>query len=316
MHHQCTKRKPIAEGMPLECNASKIFSFSILDYQSVVVTQTTKTEEKMAYIQERKTEDGKVHYRVQVRLKGFPTTCATFERKTDAKLWVQQTEAAMREGRHFKTTEAKKHTLADLIDRYIEQILPSKPKNAAATKAHLLWWKKQMGHCLLADLTPALIAEQRDILLKGITFKGSIRSPSTCVRYLSSLSTSISYGRNELGWLEDSPMQKVRKPKEPRGRTRFLDDDERARLLAACKESTNPYLYIVFVIAISTGLRLGELMTLRWESNIDLFNERIILHETKNGERRVVPLRGHALDLLKIYSSKNKRNFGLLLGER
>ncbi len=39
----------------------------------------------MAYIQERKTDDGKTHYRVQVRLKGYPPASATFERKTDAK---------------------------------------------------------------------------------------------------------------------------------------------------------------------------------------------------------------------------------------
>ena len=55
----------------------------------------------MAYIQERETDDGKTHYRVQIRLKGYPVTSATFERKTDAKLWAQQTEAAMREGTSF-----------------------------------------------------------------------------------------------------------------------------------------------------------------------------------------------------------------------
>lgn len=61
----------------------------------------------MAYIQERETEEGKTHYRVQVRLKGYPTETATFERRTDAKLWTQKTESAMREGRHFKIAEAK-----------------------------------------------------------------------------------------------------------------------------------------------------------------------------------------------------------------
>lgn len=54
---------------------------------------------------------------------------ATFERKMDAKKWAQQTEAAIREGRHFKTSEAKRHTLAGLIERYIRDILPSKPKS-------------------------------------------------------------------------------------------------------------------------------------------------------------------------------------------
>ena len=120
----------------------------------------------MAYIQERKTDDGKTHYRVQIRLRGHPTTTATFERKTDAKLGAQQTESAIREGRHFKTAEAKKHTLGELIDRYIESVIPTKPKTAASTIAQLQWWKSQIGHCLLSDLTPAIIAEQRDILLK------------------------------------------------------------------------------------------------------------------------------------------------------
>jgi hypothetical protein len=93
----------------------------------------------MAYIQERKTEDGKTHFRVQIRLKGYPVTSATFDRKTDAKLWAQQTEAAMREGRHFKTSETKKHSLVELIDRYIKSVVPTKPRNAKVTTAQLLW---------------------------------------------------------------------------------------------------------------------------------------------------------------------------------
>lgn len=106
-------------------------------------------------------------------------------------------------------------------------------------------------------------------------------------------------------------MRKVTKPKESRGRVRFLDDRERSALLKACKESSNPYLYIVVVIALSCGLRQGELMSLQWE-NIDLFKGRIVLHETKNGERRVVPLRGHALELLQSYALTKQQDFGLL----
>lgn len=265
----------------------------------------------MAYIQERKTDDGKTHYRVQIRLRGHPTTSATFERKTDAKLWAQQTESAMRDGRHFKTAEAKKHTLGELVDRYIQNVIPTKPKNAKAVTAQLQWWKNQIGHCLLSDLTPAIIAEQRDKLLKGITFKGTIRSPSTVVRYLAALSHALTIGTKEWGWLEDSPIRKVTKPKEPRGRVRFLDDQERTTLLKACQESNNPYLYIAFVLSLSVGLRQGELMNLRLE-DIDLFKERITLHQTKNGERRVVPLRGLALELLQKYIVGRQQKIGLL----
>ena len=80
----------------------------------------------MANIEKRTSNDGKTSYRVKIRLKGFPSQSATFERITDAKKWVQQTESAIREGRHFKTTEAKRHTLAELIDRYMKSVLPTK----------------------------------------------------------------------------------------------------------------------------------------------------------------------------------------------
>ena len=51
----------------------------------------------MAYIEERKTKDGKTHSRVLIRLKGYPKASATFDRITDAKKWAQKTEVAMRE---------------------------------------------------------------------------------------------------------------------------------------------------------------------------------------------------------------------------
>lgn len=259
----------------------------------------------MAYIQERKTDDGKLHYRVQIRLKGFPTQCATFERKTDAKKWAQQTEAAIREGRHFKFVESKKHTLGKLIDRYIRDILPTKPKSQKKQTAQLTWWKEQLGHKLLSDITPALIAEYRDKLASENTYRGGLRSPATVVRYLAALSHAMTIAVNEWGWLDDSPLRKVTKPKEPRGRVRFLSGEERESLLIACKESQNPYLFTVVVMALATGMRHGEIIKLRW-TDVDFERGRIVLHETKNGERRVVPLVGHAMEMLKGHQLNGK----------
>ena len=266
---------------------------------------------EMAHIEERNGDDGKTKYRVQIRLRGFPQQTATFDRKTDAKRWAQKTEAAMKEGRYFKTTAAKKRTLGDLIDRYIAEILPRKPKNAHNVEAQLRWWKQTIGHCVLVDVTPAIIGEHRDHLLAGKTPKGNIRSPSTVVRYLSALSHTFTVAIKEWGWLEDNPLRKVCKPQQPRGRVRFLDDDERARLLEACKTSTNPYIYIAVVLGLAIGMRQGEMMNLRW-ADVDFKKEKITLHETKNGEIRVVPLTGHAHAILKELMSKRSSESDLV----
>lgn len=69
----------------------------------------------MKGIQERKTKDGQTHYRVQIRIKGHPIVRATFKRKTDAQRWKQMTECSIREGKYFKTAEAKKHTLRRVL---------------------------------------------------------------------------------------------------------------------------------------------------------------------------------------------------------
>lgn len=251
----------------------------------------------MATIQERKNNAGKINYRVQVRLKGFPTQTATFDRKTDAKKWAQATEAAIREGRHFKTTEAKKHTLADLVDRYIKDVLPLKPKSLKKQSAQLNWWKQRIGSYSLADITPALIAEQRDFLLSEVTLRGAKRSPATTNRYLAALSHAFTIALKEWGWLENNPMGRITKPKEPRGRVRFLSDAERDALLEAAKNSKCEALYLIVVLCLSTGARKMEIVGLKW-ANVDFDRRMIVLHDTKNGERRVLPLSGLALDLL------------------
>jgi integrase len=124
------------------------------------------------------------------------------------------------------------------------------------------------------------------------------RSPPTVNRYLAALSHACGVAVKEWGWLEENPLRKVSKLKESRGRTRFLLDDERAQLLKACQQSDNAYLYPIVVIALSTGMRKSEILNLKWQ-DIDLDKGAIILHETKNGERRRVPLQHIALENIK-----------------
>jgi integrase len=186
----------------------------------------------MATITKRMDSTGNPRYQVKVRLRGHPAQTETFNRLTDAKKWATQTEAAIRERRHFKTVEAEKHSVRDLCQRYISDVLPTKPKSKAKQTAQLNWWADQIGDYTLADCTPALIAQTRDKLARQPTHRGEATSPATVVRYLAALSHAFTVAVKEWGWIEDNPALKVTKPKEPRGRVRFLSDDERDRLLA------------------------------------------------------------------------------------
>lgn len=266
----------------------------------------------MAAIEKRTSKEGEISFRVKVRLKGYPTQTATFERLTDAKKWVQDTESSIREGRHFKTSEAKKHTVKELIDRYTRDILPQKPKSLSDQQTQLNWWKANIGSFLLSDVTPALIIENRNKLLSEPSGRGGIkRTNSTANRYCAALSHGLTTAFKEWGWMQENPMLRIKKLPEPRGRVRFLNDEEREKLLQACKESQSPFLYILVVLAISTGARKMEIMSLRWK-DIDLNRGMIILHDTKNGDRRSLPLVGISKDLMKAHHKNRNQNTDLV----
>jgi integrase len=256
----------------------------------------------MATIRERKTKDGPL-YQVQVRLKGHPPVNGSFKRKTDANRWAQETEVAIREGRYFKTTQGRKRTLEELINRYLQDCLANRGRDQATVGPQLEWWKQTLGKYVLSDITPMMLAEQRDRLLKEpMSNKGHPKphrlSNATVLRYLASLSVCFTYGIRDLGWIEQNPVEDVTKPKLPRGRVRFLSPEERVKLLAACQTDVNKALYPVVIIAVSTGARLSEITNLTWK-DIDFRRNTMVLEETKNGDRRCVPLPRHVIQLLK-----------------
>jgi hypothetical protein len=78
----------------------------------------------MATIEKRRAKDGSLSYRVKIRAKGVRHESATFRRLTDARKYVQQTEAQIAEGRYFPLAEARRHTVGDAIERYVAHVLP------------------------------------------------------------------------------------------------------------------------------------------------------------------------------------------------
>jgi len=249
-------------------------------------------------IEKRINKDGSSTYRARVRIKGHPSVSESFSSLALAKKWKRNTESAIEHGRFQFPSQEKKHTLAELVDRYLETVLPGKPKNARNVRQHLIWWKRELGHCLLSDIKPSHIAQKRDELLSQDTFFKKPRSSTTVVRYIASLSHAFSIAVKEWEWMDENPVCKINKPKLPQGRIRFLNESEKNRLLETCKQSNSSCLYPIVVLALTTGMRKGEILTLTWD-DIDFQRGAILLHTTKNGERRLIPLIGLSLELIK-----------------
>jgi integrase len=266
----------------------------------------------MATIRERTAKDGSKHFHVQVRRAGYPAITASFPTRRLAERWATTKEASMIEGRHFRDVEARNRTVAEAIDRYLEEELPKK-KDAKTRKPRLLWWRERIGSLKLAEVSAAKIVEQRNKLLREPYVKakpgskGSLlkegeapreytRGPKTANRFLAYLSHVFTIARKEWHWTATNPFDGVSKYKEGAGRVRCLSDEERVALLRAT--ANDPQLHVVVMLALSTAARAGELVGLAW-SDVDLKAGRLLLRKTKNSQPRVVWVHGEALRLLK-----------------
>ena len=265
----------------------------------------------MATFVKRTDSKGNQRITALVRLRGLPRQSATFENMTKAKKWAQQMEVSLRDGRFFKQSESSKHTLEDLIDRYVKELEISKFSSLRQYSQMLKWWKGELGHKKLSDLSTSEIKEKQTQLRTEFTSRGRIRSPARVNRYLASLSSALSTAVKEWEWLEENPAFKVKKLREPKGRVRFLSDEERERLIEACRESENKDLLLVFLMALSTGARRMEIWGLSWK-DVDLDLGTILLQDTKNKERRGLALHGVVLKMLKTKASSTPDKDGLI----
>lgn len=244
----------------------------------------------MATIEKRVSKSGEVSYRARVRLAGEKPQARTFKRRTDAKAWAASVEADLGRGIHVPTAQERKRTLGDLIDRFLEDF----PDTDGKMRAYLAWWKAQGGEYALERLLPELIVTMRKKLARRrVKRTGEPISGATMNRYLAALSAVCKYAWKELRWLRENPVLAVTKHEETTGIVRFLSDDERKALLAACRATTDPNIGTAVLLALATGARYSNLRNLTW-ADVDLQRHTLRFLTTKNGQPRYVPVVGPA----------------------
>ena len=107
--------------------------------------------------------------------------------------------------------------------------------------------------------------------------------------------------------IPDNPFRTVRSLSVPKSTERVLCHDEEIKLLTACEQVRSRFLRPLVVLALHTGMRRGELLSLEW-SRVELDQRTIrIINAKSNAGDRVIPMNAttHALlsDLVKKASS-------------
>jgi integrase len=88
--------------------------------------------------------------------------------------------------------------------------------------------------------------------------------------------------------------RQIERPRQPKGRIRWLTPAEADRLIGTCSAHLRPLVIFLFY----TGCRLSEGLYLDW-AQVDLVSREVQFLETKNGQPRGVPLHPRACAALK-----------------
>jgi integrase len=231
-------------------------------------------------------------WQARITQRSHPDIAKTFRTRQDAEKWAKATELAIERGIFIDQGEAEKTTLAQTIRRYVREVLPIM-KGAKDDSIRLnAICRRPICSYVMSRLSARLFAEYRDQRLREV-------SAGTVIRELAYLSSIINHARREWDININNPISLVRKPASPRGRDRVLSEDEVQRLLSKLEPTgrRNPWMEPLVIIALETAMRRGEILSLRW-STVNFLDRTAILADTKNGDKRIVPLSSKALLLL------------------
>lgn len=212
-------------------------------------------------------------------------------------------------------------TVRELIDRYMARYAGADTSRAQRLAA----WTALIGDFTLEKIDSdvmhagrAELAQQPPLIYLGLDHAGNKifrakgrkreKTPATLNRYMVAMAAVFTWAIEERlaprGWVH--PCRGIKRLTEPDGRVRYLDDAERARLFEACRESQYPRLFALALMAMLTGARKGELLSLRWRQ-IDLEAGIATLSKTKNGDRRTLVLLPQLVDVLRPFAGDRDR---------
>lgn len=221
----------------------------------------------------------------------------TFDTKAEARDWAARQEYLIASGELEQSPS--KQTVSDIFDRYGRDVSPTKKGVRWEVLRFELFKNYELGKIRLDKLGSEDIAAWRDLRLREV-------SPATVRREMGLMSSAFTVAKLEWKWLKENPAKDVRKPPNSKARDRLISEAEIDRLIALLgmnPQTVRGRLGLMFLFAIETAMRAGEICNLTWE-HVDLATRVAHLPETKNGSSRDVPLTPEAAMLLMILENR------------
>ncbi|GBE43418.1 hypothetical protein BMS3Bbin10_01495 [bacterium BMS3Bbin10] len=222
----------------------------------------------MATIRKRGTK-----WQVQIRRTGQRSLSNSFCQRRDAESWARQMEVkADRRELPDDPKLLEGYTLGQLVQRYRDTV--SIRKRGGDYERILL--KAFLRHPIcsrrLSELSTEDFAAYRDDRLQDI-------KPAPLKRQLTPIHNLFEIARDEWGLpIVENPLDRLKLHAPDNRRERRLRSGEFERLIEAARSCQNPYIIPIIHLAVETGMRRGEIISMCWD-HLDL---GLRLNQTQN----------------------------------
>ncbi|MHB8157109.1 MAG: tyrosine-type recombinase/integrase, partial [Desulfocucumaceae bacterium] len=170
---------------------------------------------------------------------------------------------------YYRIMKTQRVRFSDFAKTYMDRIKSLKKISWLRDQVALKSMLPHFGPCYLDAINARLIEDYQGKRVKQVR-------PATVNREMIILRHMLGLA---IKWemLQTNPFKNVRFLRVDNVQDRILTDEEVGKLLRAC----NGHVYPVVFTALHTGMRLSEILTLKW-SQVDLQQEGITVVTTKN----------------------------------
>lgn len=209
------------------------------------------------------------------------------DKKLAAKIYAKlMTQIA--EGKWFDRPIGEDKLFEEMIEKYLSEYSISKTllgRHRDKSLARRL--TSFFGGLKLKEISSSLVVDYKSKRRK----EGA--APATIEREICLIKRAFNLALKEWEWIRDNPVSRVSKERFNNQIDRWLTLEEEEKLLNACQV----WVRQIALFALNTGMRQGEILNLRWPY-VDLLRKALTVMESKNGEKRSIPLNQKAHEIL------------------
>jgi integrase len=222
-------------------------------------------------------------YYVRVRVGDVEVTQKGGANLKEAREKLRELQAELRRQAGREPMEPSEMTFEDFAERFLDTA------KAGYSPSNLKEVTRKVRNLLVPAFKGRVIKDIRKAdVVRFMDGRPSDLAPATRNRDLSVLSAMFKKAV-ALGYATENPTQGIERGDEGMKPVPFVSPDGQEKLVAKCPDLIRP----IVLLALETGLRKSELLSLRWES-IQMERDVLVVRHSKNGQSREVPLTAKA----------------------